>query len=179
VLSFFVPYEIETRNGSDSLSVQPVEKWRSARPKIAPRTGTVVESRHDAELFGPPQACLDRLMRHAEGSTHRVKGRRLAIRGLHPCPLDPARQFCPRTRKPRQLRHILPRKRQFDHATWSCHDPIRLVQQITEQAYKHRVASTESPAYERVQGIDLIAYRVPPLFKGNDFSQTDLNDSFR
>src|ERR1035438_4566321 len=123
---------------------------------LAPRTRTVVESLHDAELFGPPQASLDRLMRHAEGSTHRVKGRRLEINEQDPRPLGPAHWFRPRTRKPRQLRHILPCKRQLDHSTWSCHDPIRLVQQITEQGYKHRDASTESPAYERIQGIDLL-----------------------
>src|SRR5437016_12140672 len=124
--------------------------------QLASRTRTVVESLHDAEPFGPPQASLDRLMRHAEGSPDRVKGRRLAIGEQHPRPLDPACWFRPRARKPPQLRHILPCKRQLDHSTWSRHDPTRLVQQITEQAYKRRVAPTESPPYEWVQGIDLL-----------------------
>jgi hypothetical protein len=123
---------------------------------LASRARTVVESSHDAGPFRPLQASFVRLMCNADGSTYRVKRRCFAIGKQHPRACDPARRFRPRTRKPRQLRQILFRKRQLDHSTWSRHDQIRLVQQITEQEYKRRSAPTESPAYERIQGICLL-----------------------
>jgi hypothetical protein len=103
---------------------------------LASRTGTVVESHYDAKLFGSPHASLDRLMRNADGSTHRVKRGCFAVGKEHPRPFDPARWFRPRAREPRQLRYILLCEPQLDHSTSSRHDPIRLVQQITEQEYK-------------------------------------------
>ncbi len=48
----------------------------------------------------------------------------------------------------------------LDLSTSSGHDPIRLVQQITEQEYKCRVVPTESLAYERFQGITLLVVTV-------------------
>jgi hypothetical protein len=123
---------------------------------LTSRTGTVVESCHDAKPFCPPQASLDRLMRNADGSTHRVKRRCFAIGKEHPRPFDPARWFRPRARKPSQLRYILLCETQLDNSTSSRHDPIRLVQQMTEQEYKPRAAPMESFAYERIQGIDVL-----------------------
>jgi len=123
---------------------------------LASRTRTVVERHYDAKLFRPPHASLDRLMRNADGSTHRVKRGCFAVGKEHPRPFDPARWFRPRAREPRQLRYILLCEPQLDHSTASRHDPIRLVQQITEQEYKCRVVPTESLAYERFQGIALI-----------------------
>ena len=95
-------------------------------------------------------------MRNADGSTHRVNRWCFAVGKENPRPFDPARRFRPRPREPRQLRYILLCEPQLDHSTSSRHDPIRLVQQITEQEYKCRVVPTESLAYERFQGIALL-----------------------
>ncbi len=107
----------------------------------------------------PPPASLDRLMRNADGSTHRVKRRCFAVSKENPRPFDPARWFRPRAREPRQLRDILLCEPQLDNSTSSRHDPIRLVQQITEQEYKRCAAPMESSAYERFQGIDVLVAR--------------------
>ena len=47
--------------------------------RLAPRTRTVVESRHRAELLRASQTSLDCLMRHADGASCRIKRRRRAI----------------------------------------------------------------------------------------------------
>jgi hypothetical protein len=83
---------------------------------LASRTRTVVGSHYDAKLFSPPHASLDRLMRNADGSTHRVKRRCFAVGKEHPRPFDPARWLRSRARKPRQLRYFLLCEPQLDHS---------------------------------------------------------------
>jgi len=91
------------------------------RPPSRPRT--VVERRQDAQSFGSPHAALDRLMRHPDVSSNRVKRRRLAVGEQHSRPLDPARRFRSRSRKPRQFRRLLVRERQLNHTPGSRHEP--------------------------------------------------------
>jgi hypothetical protein len=90
--------------------------------RLASRPGTVIERRHDPEPLSAAQTSFDRLMRHPDRASNRIKGRRLAIGQQHPRALDPACRRGARTRNPRQLGQILIRKRQLNHLSGSRHD---------------------------------------------------------
>ena len=92
--------------------------------RLAPRTRTVVESRHDPELLRAPQTSLDRLMRHADGASGCIQRRRLAIGQKNARPLDTARRFRSRARNPFEIDQLLFRKRQLDHTPRRGHFPF-------------------------------------------------------
>ena len=91
--------------------------------RLPSRPRAVIERRQDTQSFGSPHAALDRLVRHPDVSSNRVKRRRLTVGEQHARPLYPARRLRPRPGKPRQFCRPLVRERQLNHPPRSRHDP--------------------------------------------------------